>query len=349
MRSFATHSKAFLVTALLALVVLFVPAGAAEFEKNIMTGGPQGTYIRIGRDMAKLGAQCGQTLNVIESAGSLENFAGVRNRRNTQFGIVQSDVLEYLKTYEANDAEIQKAVRGVRIMFPLYNEEVHLLATRDIASPRDLEGRKVAIGTTDSGTYLTASLVLDILRVKDAERLATGAAGALEQLLKGEIDAFFYVAGAPAGLFDDARIDPEKFHLVPMTEAPLKATYTPTRLAAGTYPFVSGDIDMVAVKAVLMTFDYDKARNAYHRQSCKAVADFASLLLSNLDRLRQEGHPKWQSVDLTEVPPGWQVGVCVKEGMALDYKVDCAAAAPAGDSGDDEYLDLLKKRLNSGQ
>ena len=47
--------------------------------------------------------------------------------------------------------------------------------------------------------------------------------------------------------------------------------------------------------------------------------------------------------------PGWQVGVCVKEGMALDYKLDCAGAEPAAKSGEEEYLDLLKKRLNAGQ
>ncbi len=325
------------------------PAGAAEFEKNIMTGGPQGTYIQIGRDLARLGAECGQTLNVIESAGSLENFIGVRNRRNTQFGIVQSDVLEYLKTYEANDPEVQKAVRGVRIMFPLYNEEIHLLASKDIASAKDLDGRKVAVGKADSGTFLTASLVLDILRVNKAERLKIGSAEGLEKLLSGEIDAFFYVAGAPTKLFDDERIDPAKYHLVPLTEAPLKATYTPTRIAAGAYPFLDAAVDVVAVKAVLMTFDYDRTRNAYHRQSCKAVADFSSLLISNLDRLKQEGHPKWNAVDLTELPPGWQVGVCVKEGMALDYKVECAGAEPAASWGEEEYLDLLKKRLNSSQ
>lgn len=335
---------------LVAMSPVSSPAHAAEFEKNIMTGGPQGTYIQIGRDLARLGAECSLTLNVVESAGSLENFIGVRQRRNTQFGIVQSDVLEYLKTYEANDPEIQKAVAGVRIMFPLYNEEVHLLAKKEIASAEELNGKKVAIGKADSGTYLTASLVLDILRVTSAERLTIGAAEALDRLVAGEIDAFFYVAGAPASLFADERIDPEKFHLVPLTEAPLEATYTSTTVPAGTYPWLTGDVELVAVKAVLMTFDYDKSRNAYHRESCKAVADFSGLLLSSLDRLKKEGHPKWKSVDLTDLPPGWQVGICVKEGMALDYRVACDAPSPPppAASGDEEYLDLLKKRLKGG-
>ncbi|MGV8939375.1 MAG: TAXI family TRAP transporter solute-binding subunit [Allorhizobium sp.] len=329
-----------------AAVLAAAPTISAEFERNIMTGGPTGTYVRIGRDIADLGKACGMTLNVAESAGSLENFVGVRNRRNTQFGIVQSDVLEYLKTFEANDPEVQQAVRGVRIMFPLYNEEVHVLARRDIASLKDLSGRKVAIGVQDSGTFLTASLMLDILQIKAGERLPVNPDQALPKLLSGEIDAFFYVAGAPAPLFAANAIDGAKFHLLPITEAPLLATYTPSKIAAGTYSFMDQPVDLVAVKAVLMTYDYDPNKNAYHRDSCTTVSDFSSLILNGLGTLEASGHPKWKTVDLTALPPGWQVGSCVKAGLALDYKPACSApvAAPVTDSNE-EYLNLLKQRL----
>jgi TRAP transporter TAXI family solute receptor len=138
------------------------PVNAQGFERNILTGGPTGTYIQFGRDIADAAAQCGVTLNVQESAGSLENFLGVRVRRHTQFGIVQSDVLEYLNTFAAADSELARAVFGVRIAFPLYNEEVHVLARRDIGSLQDLAGRRVSIGVENSGTFLTASLVLDL-------------------------------------------------------------------------------------------------------------------------------------------------------------------------------------------
>ena len=341
--------KRSVLAAALGLALSVGSASAEGFERNIMTGGPQGTYIQIGRDIAALGADCGLNLNVVESAGSLENFVGVRNRRNTQFGIVQSDVLEYLKTFEANDPEVQKAVKGVRIMFPLYNEEIHVLARKDIASMEDLAGRKIAVGKKDSGTFLTATLIMDILQVKAGERIDINPDEALPKLLSGEIDAFFYVAGAPAALFSDNSIDKAKFHLVPITEAPLRATYTPSRIEAGTYSFQDQPVDLIAVKAVMMTYDYDIKRNAYHRESCKTVADFSSLILTGLDKLKATGHPKWKTVDLTALPPGWQVGVCVKAGMALDYKPACKAPAEeAGTGADDsneEYLNLLKQRL----
>lgn len=338
--------KKALLLSILAVLAAAVPA-AADFERNIMTGGPQGTYIQIGRDIAGLGRACGLGLNVVESAGSLENFIGVRNRRNTQFGIVQSDVLEYLKTFEAGDAEVQQAVRGVRIMFPLYDEEIHVLARRDIATMKDLAGRKVAVGKADSGTFLTASLILDILQVSAGERVPDNPDEALPKLIAGEIDALFYVAGAPAPLFADDTIDREKFHLVPITEAPLLATYIPSRIEAGTYAFQNEPVDVIAVKAVMMTYDYDVRRNAYHRESCKAVSDFSSLIVNNLGRLQENGHPKWKSVDLTALPPGWQVGVCVKAGMALDYRPACMAPAEPvqANDGNEEYLNLLKQRL----
>lgn len=341
--------KRSVLAAALGLALSVGTASAEGIERNIMTGGPQGTYIKIGHDIAALGAECGLKLNVVESAGSLENFVGVRNRRNTQFGIVQSDVLEYLKTFEANDPEVQKAVKGVRIMFPLYNEEIHVLARKDIAGMKDLAGKKIAVGKKDSGTFLTATLIMDILQVKPGERIDINPDDALPKLLSGEIDAFFYVAGAPAALFAGNTIDKAKFHLLPITEAPLLATYTPSRIEAGTYSFQDQPVDLVAVKAVMMTYDYDIKRNAYHRDSCKTVSDFSSLILTGLDKLKATGHPKWKTVDLTALPPGWQVGVCVKAGMAMDYKPSCKApAAKAGSGADDsneEYLNLLKQRL----
>ncbi len=336
---------------LLATVLLLLPVFvvAQEFEKNIMTGGPSGTYIQIGKDLAGLERQCGLTLNVLESAGSLENFIGVRKRSHTQFGIVQSDVLDYLKAFEANDRELQSAISGIRIMFPLYNEEVHILATREITSLADLNGKKVAIGKNASGTFLTASLILDIMQLENVKRLAIGAGDALSKLMKGEVDALFYVAGAPAKLFTNPNIDGARFHLLSVNEPLLRASYVSSTIASGTYPFQTEEVGVIAVKAVMMTYEFQVRKNRYQRESCKSVSDLSHLMLSNLERLRSEGHPKWKNVDLTDLPPGWLVGNCVKAGMVENYKFQCQAPLVSNlgkkTTTNDEYLNLLKKRL----
>ena len=318
------------------LVALATPATAQEFEKNILTGGPTGTYIQFGRNIADIAEQCDITLNVQESAGSLENFLGVRKRRHTQFGIVQSDVLEYLRTYAADDPDIARAIAGVRIAFPLYNEEVHVLARRDITGLQDLAGERVAVGTEDSGTFLTASLVLDLAEVDVAERVTIGPDESLRQLLAGNLDAFFYVAGAPTAIFEDPAIDPERFHLLPLADPVLQAVYLPATVPAGTYPFQPEAVDLVAVKAVLMTYEYDPNRNAYHRESCKAVTDISHVILTRFGELRQSGHPKWQQVDLDDIPPGWEVGNCVNRGLRANYRLACDGDGETADGAESD-------------
>lgn len=328
MRTFRKRAAACLGLLTLA-IALAGPVAAQEVERNILTGGPTGTYIQIGRDMSQLAAECGLQYNVRESAGSLENFLGVRKRPHTQFGIVQSDVLEYLKTYSADDPAIARAVFGVRIAFPLYNEEVHVLAKRDIASLADLNGRRVAVGVEDSGTFLTASLVLDLAGVQPAERVTIDADTSLARLIEGSIDAFFYVAGAPTKIFQSPEIDGTKLHLLPIDNPTLAQVYVPSKIAAGTYPFQAEAVDVVAVKAVLMTYEYEPTRNAYHRSSCRSVSDLANLVFTNFAKLRETGHPKWQSVDLNDIPPGWDIAACVNMGLSQSYELQCAQAPAA--------------------
>lgn len=336
-----------LILAVVLLAALGLPrAGQAQdAQLSIMTGAPTGTYIQIGRDLDRLMQQCGQRLEVVESAGSLENFLAVRQRPNTQFGIVQSDVLEYMQTFASQDAAIARAIAGVRIAFPLYNEEVHVLARRDIADLAGLAGKRVAIGVENSGTFLTASLMLSLTGTEPAEKALIAPADALPQLKAGQIDAFFYVAGAPAALFAEGEIDPGQFHLLPLRDPTLQAVYQPTTLAANTYAFQTEPVEMVAVKAVLMTYDYSPTRNRYHRTSCQGVSDLAALILTRIDNLRAEGHPKWKSVDLTDIPPGWEVGLCVNRGIDPGYQLNCTAPAPAATMPESEANEAYRRNI----
>ncbi|ULB11634.1 TAXI family TRAP transporter solute-binding subunit [Cereibacter azotoformans] len=335
----------------IALLLVMLPARSPAVEINILTGGPTGTYIQIGRDIAKAAEECGLGMTVHESAGSLENFLGVRQRPVTQFGIVQSDVLEYLKTFAANDPEVSRAIFGVRIAFPLYDEEVHLLARKEIGGLADLEGKRVAIGVENSGTFLTASLVLDLAQVSPGERLMITQDESLTALRAGDIDAFFYVAGVPAKLFASEEIDADSFHLVPIGDEVLRQVYKPTEIPAGTYPFQTGPVEAIAVKAVLMTYGYDPRRNAYHRESCKAVSDISHVISSRFQTLQETGHPKWKQVNLTELPAGWDIGECVNVGLAPAYRLPCdppeaeTAATPVDTTSESEANRAYRRQI----
>ena len=71
--------------------------------------------------------------------GSAQNITDILYLRGVDVGIVQSDVLTYVRDngiYPDIDYRIAYLAK-------LYNEEVHVLARKDITSLKELAGRKV--------------------------------------------------------------------------------------------------------------------------------------------------------------------------------------------------------------
>lgn len=325
----------------------FVAAPAQSLEQNLMSMYKGSTHYAIAQDILGITRKCGMPLNIVESKGSLENFYGVRNRTHTQYGLVSADLLDYLKSYQSQDKEVQQSVQGMRIMLPLYDTEIHVIATKDIRTLQDLNGRRVGVGNKESSANLTSQMVFDILNIRPAERVNQSLDDMIELLRQGELDAFVHVAGAPNPAIADGRLD-ERFHIVPIEDELLKATYKPMVIPAGTYAFQKTDVPIVSSKTVLMTYEYGTMKNSYYKEACHAVASMTRLIVDHLDELKKNGHPKWKDMDLTEIPPGWEIGDCVKMGLQPDFKVECAAApaAPA-DSFNQDYLDLLKLHLKN--
>lgn len=317
-------------------------AHAAEADRNIMAAGRGSTQTLIAHDIAKLSDRCGMPLNVVDSKGALESFFGVRNRHNTQFGIVDGDLLNYLNSYKTDNAEVRESVQGMRIMLPLFDTEVHVVARAGINNLQDLRGKRIGVGEKDSTAFLTSQLMFDILRIQVAERVTGSTDEMIELLRQGELDAIIRVAGAPVEALADSRID-NSFHLVPITDDILRASYKPVTIPGGTYPYQRTDVQTVSVKTLLMTYEYGTGKNAYYNNACKAVADVTNLIVDNIDELRRTGHPKWKDIDLTEIPKGWDIGMCVRKGLDPSYKVSCSQSADT--NGNNEYLDLLGQHL----
>lgn len=311
-------------------------AGAQDLELNIMGGPETGGFNRFAREISGMVERCGIRLGVVESQGGLDNFLAVRQRPFTQFGISREDVLEYMGTFAQDDPVVASAVSGVRVVMPLYLEEVHLFAGTDIESLQDLEGKRVGIGPPGSGTFITASLVLDLAGVEPAERVAIEFNRMVPGLFAGELDAAFGVFAAPVQFPGADRIDPADWHFVPIEDPTLEAVYEPTTIPAGTYPFQPEPVETVGARAALLTFDYDPQGSDYHRQSCEAVSEISHLMGTRLDELQRLGHPAWQTVEPGETLPGWETSTCAGIGMAPGYEVSCdvSASAPVQDAND---------------
>ena len=312
-----------------ALLALLVSVSAAQ-AYDIVTGGKTGTYIQIGQNIGALARHFDVDLKAVESAGSIENVNAVYKRPVTPLGIVQSDVLGWIAV-RSNDPELRNIAAKTRLVFPLYNEEVHLLATGAIGALEDLNGKRVGIGKAGSGTELTATMMLATAGIAPAESVNIAAGEALAAMRAGELDAMFYVAGLPVKLFAESVSAGDGFHLLPITSPALLEFYPSSEIPSGTYSWQAEAVPVIAVKATLMTYDFPRT-SQYLRDSCAAVARVARAIQDNIGWLRAHGHPKWRQVDLALKVPGWTQSACVRDGLdpAKPALVVPAAASGAG-------------------
>ena len=296
------------LASIVTLLVIMVAASVSYAQDmGITTGNKRGTYYQFGLNLAQLVKSRGIKLNVFDSAGSVQNVMAVYKAPGTQLGIVQSDVLAFIAKV-GTDPNLKKIASRTRMVFPLYNEEIHLLANREIKDFDDLAGKSVAIGEEGSGTYLTARILLEISDVKPRDLVPIGTDEALAQLKQGKIDAMFYVAGFPVRLFAEGVTAGDGLALVPITNKSILEFYPSAQIPANTYSWQDQAIDTAAVKAVLVSYDFRGI-------TCEYVGKLAKTLSDNLEWLRANGHPKWKSVDLNFPLKGWEQYDCVKKAI----------------------------------
>jgi hypothetical protein len=280
------------------------PVNSFAVKLAIMTGGPKGTYYQFGLNLKDLARTNGVSLQVNQSTGSIENLYAVYRRPHTQMGIVQSDVLAFVARVQS-DPVLKRIAKKTRMIFPLYNEEIHLLGRQELKGFDDLAGKRVAIGKEGSGTYLTARLMFEVSEVLPGRMVPIGTSEALTELKAGNIDAMFYVAGYPVKLFAEDVLESDGLALLPITNQRIVDFYPRVDIPANTYRWQRETVNTVAVKAVLVSFNF-------RRVNCQYVGEFSKNLYENIDWLIQNGHPKWKSVDLDYPLKGWQQYDCVR-------------------------------------
>jgi len=183
---------------------------------------------------------------------------------------------------------------------------VHVLAQRDVTTFDDLAGRRVAIGREGSGTYLTARLLFNVSEVAPAEMVPIDTDEALAALKAGRVDAMFYVAGYPVKLFAEGVKADDRFALVPIRNKSITEFYPRAEIPADTYAWQPAAVETVAVKSVLISFDF-------RRRDCETVGKLAKMVSDNTAWLVKNGHPKWKSVDLEYPLKGWEQYDCVRK------------------------------------
>lgn len=310
--------------ALLILVLLVaVPGLGVAQDMGLVTGSEKGTYYQFGLDVQKLVKPTGVNLAVYPSKGSVENIFAVYQRPGVQMGIVQSDVLAFVARLQ-NDPVLARIAKKTKMVFPLYNEEVHLVGKRGITEFDDLAGRRVAVGREGSGTYLTARLLFKLAEVAPSEMVLIDTQEGLAELKAGRIDAMFYVAGYPVRLLKEDVSDGDKLAVIPILNKSIVEFYPKAEIPAGTYAWQPTAVSTVAAKAVLVSFDF-------RRRDCDSVGKVAQLIATRQEWLQKNGHPKWKAVDLNFPLRGWEQYDCVRKALGKSPASGPATATARSD------------------
>ncbi|MFO1287087.1 MAG: TAXI family TRAP transporter solute-binding subunit [Rubrivivax sp.] len=254
-------------------------------------------------------------LDALPSAGSPENIHRLRYEAGVKLALVQSDVYQaFINQGKAGDATAATIIRPLRVVLPLYNEEIYFVVRAD--SPmnyvHDIRDARINIGPLRSGTAMTTTTMYRLMfdQALPDSRLTTLTHEEALFKLTGDksIDVVAIVAGQPAKLLTDMKAEARSLikllKLDPNNAASKAAlkTYFPSTVKAANYPnLLSEDVPGMAVKAFLVTYDYNLAGTQGR------LAQFARSLCTNFEALQSQGHPKWKevSLDLPQLGQGW--------------------------------------------
>jgi uncharacterized protein len=305
-----------IIGAVVAALSFYAATTLASVEFKIVTASTRGTYIQIGRDLASFVApQADIDLEALPSAGSAENVRRLRYEPGVKFAIVQSDVYQaFLDMAAAGEAEAGNLIRPLRVILPLYNEEIYFVvrADSDLNYIHEIRGARINAGELGSGTALTTATLYRLMfneAIPDAKANFLSNEDALVKLITDKsIDVVAIIAGQPAKLLVDMKPEVRQFIKLlkfdtdqASSKAALK-TYFAATVRASNYPnLLTEDLPGLAVKAFLVTYDYQLP------QTRENLARFARSLCQNLPTLQNKGHPKWREVEiaLPDLGRGW--------------------------------------------
>ena len=316
--------RVFLTVCLSMIVILGGVSYAASTDAiKIVTGPDTGTYYAFGHNIADLSPKNASPIKVISSNGSIDNIRQiVEGKGNIALGIVQSDILGFLK--RSTSANTKRVADHLSMVFPFYDEEVHILARQNIKGLRDLEGKRIVVGEEGSGNMLTAMNILSLAQIKTGHLLHMPPAEGVVAVLSGEADAMFLVGGKPVPLFTNLSSLKEaksganahlldEVHLIPVDDQRVYAEYSPTRINKGDYPFMHETILTAKVSAILVAYG-ESAKTKRNARECSQLQEVSRLIAARLDTLKTTGHPKWKEVNLYADVTGWPRNPCIWEG-----------------------------------
>lgn len=284
---------------LIALAVLASASFAvsAQTQLKVSTGSPTGNYSKMFKEFQTI---CKDQITQVEvnSKGSIENVDRLLGNE-VNAAIVQTDVL--FSRQQGED------MSGVKTLFSLYPEEVHVIAP--VVSPiteggtlgigkkpiqlqrvEDLANRAIA---TWGGSTVTARVIKNQTDIPYSVTEVADFKAAKAALDAGQVAAILMVGGQQ---MDDVKVLPNTYKLLPFGEVligKLKQVYVPAKLNYSNLGAGGSGVQTVATEALFVTRSYKTPKYV------ESLAALRGCFVANLPAMQETTgfHRKWQAVN----------------------------------------------------
>jgi TRAP transporter TAXI family solute receptor len=259
---------------------------------RIATGAKNGAYYAFAQRYARLLANDGIALEVVSTAGSVENFALLK-RGEVSLALVQGGSA-------TNDDKERLQSLGSLFLEPVW---VFTRKQTPIKRFLELKGKRVAVGAAGSGTYLLTMQLLSAAGITESNTTLVRAdsAQAMASLSQNTIDAAFFVA-APIAPLIRSLLEERSIQLLNFDRAPaygrLFPFLTPVTLSEGVMNLEQNipphDTTLIAVSANLA------ARRDLNASLIPALLDAITRVHRAGGVLEQKR--QFPSIDLSDLP-----------------------------------------------
>ncbi len=169
---------------------------------RIITGSEAGAYFKFAKQYEPLFAKHGITLEILTSAGSVENLARLKDKNEKiDLAFVQGGVAS------ASDNPQVESLASVAYepVWVFYNKKA-FAGAKGLEQLSALNGKSIAIGPQGSGVRAVATELLTLNKITQSNTKLLDLSGALavKELVAGNIDAAFLVAAIESPAVQDA-------------------------------------------------------------------------------------------------------------------------------------------------
>jgi TRAP-type uncharacterized transport system substrate-binding protein len=308
---------------------LLTTAGSVQGEDNkdiarmnagavtLITDGNDDYASRYAADLATL-MEAERDLRVLPvlGRGPVEALRDLLFLRGIDASIIPSDTVAYMRKQGLVEDVDQKVTYIAR----LGTAQFHVVARKDIATLKDLAGKRINIGAASEARFVTASLVFESLGINFTS-VEGREADAAKLLKSGKVDAIALLTPQPSAVAEElARAG--GFRLLTVTgNDELNQVYAPAMLTAKSYHGLAqegGFTETLGVSYAVAVFNWKKGTDRYYK-----LRKFADVLFSGIGDLQTgKWQAAWNDVNLSADLPGWTRYVSAEEWLASHKRAE---------------------------